>query len=32
MLPFVLYFGKDAWLQAKMDYRRLMRWINLRRQ
>lgn len=31
MLPFALFFGKQAWLQAKMDFRRLMRWINNRR-
>ncbi len=28
-LPFVLFFGKQAYLQARMDGRRLMRWINL---
>lgn len=30
-LPFLLFFGKRAWLQARMDCRRLLRWINLRR-
>lgn len=28
-LPFVLFFGKQAYLQAKMDIRRLTRWINI---
>ena len=27
-LPFLLFFGKQAWLQLRMDGRRLMRWIN----
>ncbi len=31
LLPFILFFGKEAWLMAKMDARRLIRWINLRR-
>ena len=31
MLPFALFFGKQAWLQARMDCRRLMRWINQRK-
>ena len=30
MLPFVLFFGKQAWLQLRMDGRRLMRWINIK--
>ena len=30
-LPFILFFGKTAWLQARMDGRRLLRWINMRR-
>lgn len=30
-LPFVLFFGKQAWLQLRMDGRRLLRWINTRR-
>ena len=30
-LPFLLFFGKQAWLQLRMDFRRLTRWINLRR-
>ena len=30
-LPFLLYFGKQAWLQLRMDGRRLMRWINMRK-
>ena len=29
LLPFVLFFGKQAWLQLRMDFRRLQRWINL---
>ena len=28
-LPFVLFFGKQAWLQLRMDGRQLMRWINI---
>lgn len=31
LLPFVLFFGKQAWLQLRMDVRRIQRWINLRR-
>lgn len=31
LLPFILFFGKQAWLQLRMDFRRLLRWINLRR-
>lgn len=30
-LPFILFFGKTAWLQLRMDSRRLMNWINRRR-
>ncbi len=30
-LPFLLFFGKQAWLQLRMDGRRLMRWINSQR-
>ncbi len=30
-LPFILFFGKTAWLQLRMDGRRLMRWINTRK-
>ncbi len=30
-LPFVLFFGKQAWLQLRMDGRRLLRWINTRK-
>ncbi len=30
-LPLVLFFGKQAWLQVRMDGRRLMRWINNRK-
>ena len=30
-LPFILFFGKTAWLQLRMDGRRLMRWINMRK-
>ena len=30
-LPFILFFGKTAWLQARMDGRRLLRWINMKR-
>ncbi len=30
-LPFALFFGKQAWLQLRMDGRRLLRWINTRR-
>ena len=30
-LPFILFFGKTAWLQARMDGRRLLRWINTRK-
>ena len=28
-LPFLLFFGKQAWLQLRMDGRQLMRWINI---
>lgn len=31
-LPFLLFFGKQAWLQLRMDGRRLMGWINMRRR
>ena len=31
LLPFILFFGKKAWLLLRMDARRLLRWINLRR-
>ena len=31
LLPFILFFGKTAWLQLRMDGRRLMRWINTRK-
>ena len=31
MLPFILFFGHSAWLQLRMEGRRLMRWINMRR-
>lgn len=31
LLPFVLFFGKRAWLQLQMDFRRFLRWINLHR-
>ena len=31
LLPFILFFGKQAWLQARMDFRRVLRWINTRR-
>ncbi len=30
-LPFILFFGKQAWLQLRMDVRRLLRWINMRK-
>ncbi len=30
LLPFVLFFGKQAWLQLRLDGRRLLRWINTR--
>lgn len=30
-LPFVLFFGKQAWLQLRMDGRRVLRWINMRK-
>ena len=30
-LPFILFFGKQAWLQLRMDGRRLLRWINTRK-
>ena len=28
MLPFLLFFGKQAWLQLRMDLRALRRWIE----
>lgn len=31
-LPFILFFGKRAWLQLRMDGRRVMRWINMHRK
>ena len=31
LLPFLLFFGKQAYLQGRMDIRRLIRWINLHR-
>ena len=31
-LPFILFFGKRAWLQLRMDWRRVMRWINMHRK
>lgn len=31
MLPFILFFGNSAWLQLRMEGRRLMRWINMRK-
>ena len=30
-LPFILFFGKQVWLQLRMDFRRGLRWINMRR-
>lgn len=30
-LPFILFFGKDAWLILRMEYRRIRRLITLRR-
>lgn len=30
VLPFLLFFGRQAWLQTRMDIRRLRRWITLR--
>lgn len=32
LLPFFLFFGKQAYLQAGMDLRRLRRWIRLKMQ
>ena len=32
MLPFFLFFGKQAWLQGRMDLLRLRRWIRLKMQ
>lgn len=29
LLPFILFFGKQAWLQLRMDIRRLRRWISI---
>lgn len=29
MLPFVMFFGNQAWLQVRMDFRRLKRWIEI---
>ena len=31
LLPFFLFFGKDAWLQLRLELRRLKTWINNRR-
>lgn len=31
MLPFILFFGNSAWLQLRMEGRRLMRWIHMRK-
>lgn len=31
LLPFFLFFGKSAWLQIKMDYRKIKRYFALRR-
>lgn len=31
LLPYFLFFGKQAYLQLKMDVRRLKRWISLKR-
>lgn len=31
LLPFFLFFGKSAWLQLRMDFRRLKMWINRRK-
>ncbi len=31
LLPFILFFGKQALLQLRMDGRRLLRWINTRK-
>jgi len=31
MLPFILFFGKDAWMMIRMEYRRIRRWFMLRR-
>lgn len=28
LLPFILFFGQQAWLQMRMDGRRLLRWIR----
>ncbi|MBR4360365.1 MAG: rhomboid family intramembrane serine protease [Clostridia bacterium] len=28
LLPFFLFFGQQAWLQLRMDWRRLLRWIR----
>lgn len=30
LLPFFLFFGRSAWLQLRMDLRRLKMWINRR--
>lgn len=30
LLPFFLFFGKQAWVQLRMDIRRLRRWIQLK--
>ena len=30
LLPFVVFFGKQAWLQLRMDVRRLLRWFRTR--
>lgn len=31
LLPFFVFFGHQAWLQARMDLRRLKRWISQRK-
>ncbi|MBQ4075681.1 MAG: rhomboid family intramembrane serine protease [Clostridia bacterium] len=31
MLPFILFFGRDAWLMIRMEYRRIRRWFAMRR-
>ena len=30
LLPFFLFFGQQAWLQARMDMRRLIRWVRIK--
>lgn len=32
LLPFLLFFGKQAWLQGKMDLRHLKYWMETRRK